>query len=76
MTVPIDPAAAANLAAWLNTQPVETWAASARQIGQSFYDARAQFNMSAAEANDYVGRLFVAVFDELCALKHDPPVLH
>jgi hypothetical protein len=75
MTIPVDPVAAANLAAWFNCQPPETWADSARQIGRSFYDAREQFNMSSAEANDYVGRLFVAVFDELCHLKYHPPVL-
>ena len=37
MTNPVDPVAAANLAGWLNTQPVETGADSARQIGRSFY---------------------------------------
>ena len=75
MTAPVDPFAATALAAWLNTQPPETWADTARQIGQSFFDRRGEFGMSAAEANDWVGRLFVAVFDELCHLKHHPPTL-
>jgi hypothetical protein len=58
------------LAVYLNSQPEDTWPDEVYKLRRQAHD---QFGPQVAD--DFMVRLIRAVFDELSALRHNPPLL-